>query len=91
MKDFSKGEFVSYQLKDEFKRQLRKHNGYQIRELCVDISPKKETIDNAVACGFLTITNVTIAQVQLTDHNNTFLYDLMLTEEGKTYIEFMLL
>jgi len=91
MKDFNKGSVVSYQLKHNFKQEILRYNSYQIRVTCVDTSPFKETVDRAVACGFLTIDNVIISPEQFTEKNNTFLYDLKLTEVGKTYMEYLLL
>ena len=85
MMDFNNGRNVTFQLKSEMLFELRTKGSACIRVHCGQFSSKKQTIDRAVAAGFLIIINL-----ELRNHN-TFYYDLAPTEEGLAYLEYHLL
>ena len=91
MKDFSKGSNVSFQIKHAMMRALRIRNNSKILRKCTEKSPLKETIDRAVVCGFLTVVNTSLADIQYDCSSKTYVYELVPTEEGLLYLKFQML
>ena len=82
---------VTYQIKDRMTLNMRINNTFTMISRCTDKSGWKESIDRAVACGFLTVENVTLAKIQYDSPSTTYEYEIKPTEEGETYLQYLML
>jgi len=88
---FGKSTNVTYQVKEQMKRNMRRNNTFVIKEKCTLGSSFKYSIDRAVTCGFLTVENLTLVKIKYDSLPKTYEYELKPTEEGETYLEYLIL
>ena len=70
---------------------MERDNTFIIKETCTLHSKYKERIDEAVAYGFITIVNCEWHKEQYSPESVTHTYELKPTEEGETYLAYLML